>query len=203
MTYKAGASVESGSVDAPASGHRGIRTPGTSRYACFQDKCVKPLRHVSKISSCRGGPSHDIVPPMGLEPTTHTLRGCCSTDRAKGGRRGYDRIRTYGTSRFTRFPSVRHRPLGHVSIMRPDHPMSIVFSKSSAKNNRVSSGGGGNRTHSAETSDLQSDAPLQLRRATITEATPRCDALTSLELGLNQPDTPYESGPGALPDFQR
>lgn len=126
MTDKARASIESGSVDAPASGHRGIRTPGTSRYACFQDKCVKPLRHVSKISSCRGGPSHDIVPPMGLEPTTHNLRGCCSTDRAKGGRRGYDRIRTYGTSRFTRFPSVRHRPLGHVSIMRPDHPMSIV-----------------------------------------------------------------------------
>ena len=29
---------------------------------------------------------------------------------------GYDRIRTYGTFRSTRFPSVRHRPLGHVSM---------------------------------------------------------------------------------------
>ena len=35
------------------------------------------------------------------------------------------------------------------------------------------------------------------------EATPRCDVITSLELGSNQPATPYESGPGTLPDFQR
>ena len=181
----------------------GFEPPVPLGTLVFKTSALNHSAMCPKYRHAEEDPHMTSYPPMGLEPTTHNLRGCCSTDRAKGGRRGYDRIRTYGTSRFTRFPSVRHRPLGHVSKMRPDHPMSIFFSKSSAKNNRVSSGGGGTRTHSAETSDLQSDAPLQLRRATITEATPRCDALTSLELGSNQPATPYESGPGALPDFQR
>ena len=29
------------------SGERGIRTPGTSRYAGFQDQCIRPLCHLS------------------------------------------------------------------------------------------------------------------------------------------------------------
>ena len=32
------------------SGERGIRTPGTSRYAGFQDRCIRPLYHLSKLS---------------------------------------------------------------------------------------------------------------------------------------------------------
>ena len=28
-------------------GERGIRTPGTSRYAGFQDQCIRPLCHLS------------------------------------------------------------------------------------------------------------------------------------------------------------
>ena len=31
-------------------GERGIRTPGTSRYAGFQDRCIRPLYHLSKLS---------------------------------------------------------------------------------------------------------------------------------------------------------
>ena len=31
-------------------GERGIRTPGTSRYAGFQDRCNRPLYHLSKLS---------------------------------------------------------------------------------------------------------------------------------------------------------
>ena len=30
------------------SGERGIRTPGTSRYAGFQDRCNRPLYHLSE-----------------------------------------------------------------------------------------------------------------------------------------------------------
>lgn len=120
----------------------GFEPPVPLGTLVFKTSALNHSAMCPKISSCRGGPSHDIVPPMGLEPTTHNLRGCCSTDRAKGGRRGYDRIRTYGTSRFTRFPSVRHRPLGHVSIMRPDHPMSIVqiFSKKTTGSQVVAEG---------------------------------------------------------------
>ncbi len=36
-------------------GERGIRTPGTSQYAGFQDRCIRPLCHLSmgcKISGC-------------------------------------------------------------------------------------------------------------------------------------------------------
>ena len=33
------------------SGETGIRTPGTSPYACFQDRCIRPLCHLS-IMSC-------------------------------------------------------------------------------------------------------------------------------------------------------
>ena len=29
------------------SGERGIRTPGTSQYAGFQDRCIRPLCHLS------------------------------------------------------------------------------------------------------------------------------------------------------------
>ena len=29
-------------------GERGIRTPGTSQYAGFQDRCIRPLCHLSK-----------------------------------------------------------------------------------------------------------------------------------------------------------
>ncbi len=29
------------------SGERGIRTPGTSRYVGFQDRCIRPLCHLS------------------------------------------------------------------------------------------------------------------------------------------------------------
>ena len=29
------------------SGERGIRTPGTLRYAGFQDRCIRPLYHLS------------------------------------------------------------------------------------------------------------------------------------------------------------
>ena len=32
------------------SGERGIRTPGTSRYDGFQDRCNRPLYHLSKFS---------------------------------------------------------------------------------------------------------------------------------------------------------
>ena len=28
-------------------GERGIRTPGTSQYAGFQDRCIRPLCHLS------------------------------------------------------------------------------------------------------------------------------------------------------------
>ena len=31
-------------------GERGIRTPGTSRYDGFQDRCNRPLYHLSKFS---------------------------------------------------------------------------------------------------------------------------------------------------------
>ena len=31
-------------------GERGIRTPGTLRYAGFQDRCIRPLYHLSKLS---------------------------------------------------------------------------------------------------------------------------------------------------------
>ena len=31
------------------SGERGIRTPGTSQYAGFQDRCIRPLCHLSKV----------------------------------------------------------------------------------------------------------------------------------------------------------
>ena len=30
-------------------GERGIRTPGTSRYDGFQDRCNRPLYHLSKF----------------------------------------------------------------------------------------------------------------------------------------------------------
>ena len=36
-------------------GERGIRTPGTSQYAGFQDRCIRPLCHLSmgcEISGC-------------------------------------------------------------------------------------------------------------------------------------------------------
>ena len=36
-------------------GERGIRTPGTSQYADFQDRCIRPLCHLSmgcEISGC-------------------------------------------------------------------------------------------------------------------------------------------------------
>ncbi len=33
-------------------GERGIRTPGTSQYAGFQDRCIRPLCHLSKDSGC-------------------------------------------------------------------------------------------------------------------------------------------------------
>lgn len=33
------------------SGERGIRTPGTSRYAGFQDRCNRPLYHLSLTTS--------------------------------------------------------------------------------------------------------------------------------------------------------
>ena len=32
-------------------GERGIRTPGTSQYAGFQDRCIRPLCHLSKDSA--------------------------------------------------------------------------------------------------------------------------------------------------------
>ena len=32
------------------SGERGIRTPGTSQYVGFQDRCNRPLCHLSKTS---------------------------------------------------------------------------------------------------------------------------------------------------------
>ena len=34
-------------ASAYASGERGIRTPGTSQYAGFQDRCIRPLCHLS------------------------------------------------------------------------------------------------------------------------------------------------------------
>lgn len=111
----------------------GFEPPVPLGTLVFKTSALNHSAMCPKYRHAEEDPHMTSYPPMRLEPTTHNLRGCCSTDRAKGGRRGYDRIRTYGTSRFTRFPSVRHRPLGHVSIMRPDHPMSIVFSKSSAK----------------------------------------------------------------------
>ena len=44
------------------SGERGIRTPGTSRYDGFQDRCNRPLYHLSLVkmtslvflSGCKG-----------------------------------------------------------------------------------------------------------------------------------------------------
>ena len=30
-------------------GERGIRTPGTSQYAGFQDRCIRPLCHLSLL----------------------------------------------------------------------------------------------------------------------------------------------------------
>ena len=33
----------------PASGEGGIRTPGTLRHAGFQDRCIRPLCHLSKL----------------------------------------------------------------------------------------------------------------------------------------------------------
>ena len=30
-------------------GERGIRTPGTSQYAGFQDRCIRPLCHLSNV----------------------------------------------------------------------------------------------------------------------------------------------------------
>ena len=33
------------------SGERGIRTPGTLQYAGFQDRCYRPLSHLSKINN--------------------------------------------------------------------------------------------------------------------------------------------------------
>ena len=37
-------------------GERGIRTPGTSRYDGFQDRCNRPLYHLSNVekTSCVG-----------------------------------------------------------------------------------------------------------------------------------------------------
>ena len=34
------------------SGERGIRTPGTSQYAGFQDRCIRPLCHLSNSLDC-------------------------------------------------------------------------------------------------------------------------------------------------------
>ena len=33
-------------------GERGIRTPGTSQYAGFQDRCIRPLCHLSNSLDC-------------------------------------------------------------------------------------------------------------------------------------------------------
>ena len=37
------------------SGERGIRTPGTSRYDGFQDRCNRPLYHLSKSDCLKSG----------------------------------------------------------------------------------------------------------------------------------------------------
>ena len=39
-------------ASAYASGERGIRTPGTSQYAGFQDRCIRPLCHLSNSMDC-------------------------------------------------------------------------------------------------------------------------------------------------------
>ena len=39
-------------ASAYASGERGIRTPGTSQYAGFQDRCIRPLCHLSNSLDC-------------------------------------------------------------------------------------------------------------------------------------------------------
>ena len=40
-------------------GERGIRTPGTSQYAGFQDRCIRPLCHLS--IGCYGWPVAVLV----------------------------------------------------------------------------------------------------------------------------------------------
>ena len=52
-------------------GERGIRTPGTSQYVGFQDRCNRPLCHLSKRWDSRYDFPIPLVRPQGLEPWTH------------------------------------------------------------------------------------------------------------------------------------
>ena len=54
------------------SGEGGIRTPGTSQYAGFQDRCNRPLCHLSKKKDATlSDSSFPFVRPQGFEPWTH------------------------------------------------------------------------------------------------------------------------------------
>ncbi len=52
-------------------GERGIRTPGTSQYVGFQDRCNRPLCHLSKRRELSCDFPFPVVRPQGLEPWTH------------------------------------------------------------------------------------------------------------------------------------
>ncbi len=54
-------------------GERGIRTPGSLRLSGFQDRYLKPLRHLSKLGILKNNGGEGGIRTLGIPLSTHTL----------------------------------------------------------------------------------------------------------------------------------